>query len=202
MKALVFADLHFVDYEVWRKFLSIDHSTFDVIWILGDIDIMFLKSISENFKDKQMLGVLGNHDYLGDLEHYQIGNIHGKQALMRDLSLIGIEGCIRYKKGNDMPLHSQEEITNLLELLPYSDIVLSHNSPKGIHDKLDIAHEGYEGLIHYMDKHKPKYVLHGHQHKNIRSKYKESEVIGLYGGFIFDTNTGKFEKVLDLETEY
>lgn len=201
MKALVFADLHFVDYEVWRKFLSIDHSTFDVIWILGDIDIMFLKSISENFKDKLILGILGNHDYPGDLEHYQISNVHGKKVLIGDLGVIGVEGCVRYKKGH-LPLYTQEEIINLLNSLPEGEVVLSHNSPKGIHDKSDIAHEGYEGLIHYMDKHKPKYVLHGHQHKNIRSKYKETEVIGLYGGFIFDTNTGKTEKVLDLETEY
>jgi uncharacterized protein len=129
--------------------------------LLGDIDIMYLKSIREHFSDKPIIGVLGNHDYQGDLEYYGIVNIHGALNIIGNLRFIGIEGCVRYKK-EDAPIHTQEEISHLLQTLPCADIVISHNSPKGIHDKPGIAHEGYIGLIQYMDTHLPQYLLHGH----------------------------------------
>jgi uncharacterized protein len=199
MKLLVFADLHFVDYFIWKEFLTtIDHSQFDAVVLLGDIDIMYLKSIREHFSDKPIIGVLGNHDYQGDLEYYGIMNIHGALNIIGNLRFIGVEGCVRYKKG-EAPIHTQEEISHLLRNLPYADIVISHNSPKGIHDKPDIAHEGYAGLMEYMELHSPRYLLHGHQHQNKKTTYKETIIIGVYGGIILDVETGKVEKVLDLE---
>lgn len=200
MRFLVFADLHFVDYSKWRAFLGIDRSRFDAILLLGDIDIMFLKSIRENFSSKVMLGVLGNHDFLGDLTYYGIPDIHGRRIVFGETSIIGIEGCVRYKK-EDAPMHEQEDIVRILNKLSPCDIVISHNSPYGIHDKPDNAHVGYHGLLTFMDEKKPKYLLHGHQHKNCRTTYSETEVYGLYGGWLFDSQTGELECVLDLETE-
>ena len=200
MKFLVFADLHFVDYSKWRAFLEIDRSRFDAILLLGDIDIMFLKSIKENFKNKAMIGVLGNHDFLGDLTYYEIPDIHGKRAVFGELSFVGVEGCVRYKK-EEAPMHEQEDIIRILEEMSPSDIVLSHNSPFGIHDKADRAHVGYQGLLTYMNDKKPRYLLHGHQHKNIKTTYCETDVYGLYGGWLFDSDTGELDCVLDLETE-
>ncbi|PLS19381.1 Ser/Thr protein phosphatase [Bacillus sp. M6-12] len=200
MKLLVFADLHFVDYFKWREFLNIDHNRFDAVLLLGDIDIMFLKSIKENFSDKPIAGVLGNHDYPGDLEYYEIPNLHGKTAKIGDCRLLGVEGCVRYKRG-EAPIHEQEEIKELLRNSPAVNMVLSHNSPKGIHDKAGIAHEGYEGLIEYMDNHSPLFILHGHQHINKRTKYKNTTVLGLYGGVILDTDNATTEIVLDLEQD-
>lgn len=160
---------------------------------------MFYKSISENFQDKTILGVLGNHDCLGDLEYYGLTDIHGKSVKSGDLTICGVEWCVRYKKA-DFPLHTQEEIIDLCSKLGKCDIILSHNSPKGIHDRDDIAHEGYEGLIQYIEKHQPKYCLHGHQHKDIVSEYKGTKVIGVYGGIILNTDTGEITKVLDAES--
>jgi uncharacterized protein len=201
LKLLVFADLHFVDYFKWREFLTIDHARFDAVLLLGDIDIMFLKSITENFTDKPIAGVLGNHDYKGDLEYYEISNLHGKVKEVGTCKILGVEGCVRYKKrDSETPLYEQEEIRELLETLSYADIVASHNSPKGIHDRAGIAHEGYEGLIEYMNTHSPRYVLHGHQHINQRTSHENTIVIGMYGGLIFDTDTGETELVLDLNS--
>ncbi|WCK57479.1 metallophosphoesterase family protein (plasmid) [Aneurinibacillus sp. Ricciae_BoGa-3] len=198
MNALVFADLHVVDYTTWQSFLNIDQTRFDTVWILGDIDIMFLISIKEHFSDKPIVGVHGNHDYLGDLEYCNIPNLHGKHVRVGNLQLVGVEGCVRYKRGK-APIHTQEETNLVLGELPFADVVLSHNSPKGIHDRGDLAHEGYEGLLTYMETKKPAYVLHGHQHKNIKSRYQQTEVIGMYGGVILNTETGETEIVLDLE---
>lgn len=198
MRFLILADLHFTDADKWKAFLEIECWRFDAVLLLGDIDILLLQSIKENFKDKPMIGVLGNHDYPGDLAHFSIPDIHGKRAQMKGYRFLGVEGCVRYKAG-EAPIHEQEAITDLLRSIPEVDIVLSHNSPKGIHDKLDAAHVGYEGLLDYMVEHMPAYVFHGHQHRNIRTRYKETEVIGVYGGIVFDTDGAEIEVVLEVD---
>lgn len=200
MRFLVLADLHFVDYSKWRTFLEIERNRFDAILLLGDIDIMFLKSIKENFATKVMIGVLGNHDFHGDLTYYEIPDIHGKRAVFGEMSIVGVAGCVRYKK-EDAPMYEQEDIVHILKELSPSDKVISHNSPYGIHDKPDKAHVGYQALLTFMEEKKPRYLLHGHQHKNRKSTYCQTEVYGLYGGWLFDSKTGELECVLDLETE-
>jgi len=83
--------------------------------------------------------------------------------------------------------------------LKKADIVISHNSHYGIRDKKDLINEGYKGLLNYIDKNKPKYCVHSHQHKNIITKYKNTLVIGIYEGIILNTETNKIEKILEVE---
>ena len=78
MKILLLADLHYVDFFTWQDFLKIDRNKFDIIITLGDIDIMFLQSLTKKFPNKRIIGVHGNHDYIGDLEYLKIENMHGK----------------------------------------------------------------------------------------------------------------------------
>lgn len=198
MKLLILADLHYVDYYEWQKFLKIDKSSFDAILLLGDIDIMFLKSLKGNFPNDIMLGVLGNHDNFGDLEYFDIINIHGRTLDMGNLSIVGVEGCLKYKQEN-APLHSQEEISNMLDKISAKDILMSHNSPYGVHDKEDLAHSGYIGVSEYIKNNKPKCCIHGHQHKNIITEYEGVMVIGVYGGVILDVDTMDIEYVLNIE---
>lgn len=198
MRALILADLHFTDWNKWQTFLQIDRSRFDIIFLLGDIDIMLLESIKKHFAEKPIIGVHGNHDYPGDLSHFGIADIHGRVGNFKGTRFLGVEGCVRYKAG-EAPIHEQKDITTLLQAMPPVDIVLSHNSPKGIHDKPDIAHVGYEGLRSYIDNHQPKYVLHGHQHTNQRTMVGSTEVINIYGGVLFDTESGQIQQLLHVD---
>lgn len=198
MRFLILADLHFADSEKWKTFLSIDRSLFECALLLGDIDILLLESIKKHFSDKPIVGVHGNHDYPGDLTHFGIPDIHGKSGTINDLSILGIEGCVRYKAG-EAPIHEQEDIIELLEGSPKVDIVISHNSPRGIHDKEDKAHVGYEGLLRYIEEKRPAFVFHGHQHKNIQTHYLDTRIIGFYGGHLFDTVTGETAWVLEVD---
>lgn len=194
MKLLILADLHFVDYFEWQKFLLIDKNTFDVILLLGDIDIIYLKSILENFKGKPIHGVLGNHDFIGDLEYYNISDLNGKYVNLGEISIVGVEGCLKYNNSKS-PMHPQDEISLLCSKLPPADIIMSHNSPKGIHDKSDLPHEGYIGLLEYIKIHKPKYCLHGHQHVDEAINYLQTKILGIYGGTILDYNSGELNKL-------
>lgn len=198
MKILFVADLHFVDYRSWQEFLQIDKEKIDTIITLGDMDIVFIQSLQKNFNDKLIFGVQGNHDCVGDLDYLGITDLHGKTVQINDLTIAGVEGCVKYKYEKDTPIHTQEEIVELCKNLQPSDIIVSHNSPYDIHDKPGLAHEGYEGLLNYIDKNHPKYCIHGHQHKRIATKYDDTIVLGVYGAIILDTITGEIETVLEI----
>ena len=46
------------------------------------------------------------------------------------------------------------------------DIVLTHAPPRGYGDAEDLAHRGFEAFMPFLDKYKPKYLIHGHVHMN------------------------------------
>ena len=41
---------------------------------------------------------------------------------------------------------------------------MTHAPPAGVGDGEDIAHRGFEVLRPFLDKYRPKYLLHGHVH--------------------------------------
>lgn len=185
-------------YDEWREFLNIPKEQFDVVLLLGDIEINYLKDIAHTFSDKLIFGVQGNHDYPVDLESYDLLNLHGKTINERGLDFLGIEGCVRYKEGK-RPMHSQDDIISLLSSFPRVDVVLSHNSPKGIHDSEKYAHEGYIGLTYYIENYQPSYVFHGHQHENVLSKKGSTLIVGVFGGVVFDFSNQNIQHVLSVD---
>ena len=198
MKILFLADLHYVDFFTWQNFLKIDTNKFDIIITLGDIDIMFLQLLTKKFPNKRIIGVHGNHDYIGDLEYLKIENIHGKSITTDNIVISGLEGCLNYKK-NPL-LHMDEEINNVIKNLNSdTDVIISHNAPLGIHDKEDIAHRGYKALREFIEKNSPTFCVHGHQHKNIITEYEGTKIIGVYGGVILDTKTKEIINVIEIE---
>ncbi|MFF2531260.1 metallophosphoesterase family protein [Brevibacillus sp. NPDC058079] len=197
MKALVLSDLQGIEYREWMRFLSLDSGLFDIILFLGDIDQMYLKVITEKFPSKPKLGVLGNHDFSGDLEYFGIENIHGKMKVINGIAIAGVEGSIKYKK-EEAPMLTQEEATIICEQLPKADLLISHNSPYGIHDKSDMAHEGFMGLRTYISQKEPKYLIHGHQHSAKNTRVGNTDVIGIFGGVIFDLTNGNQLRVLEV----
>lgn len=198
MRILLLSDLHGVDYFTWQSFLKLDKCSFDIIITLGDIDIMFLQSLVENFSEKEIVGVHGNHDYNGDLEYFNINNIHGKSTSKDGVVISGLEGCLPYKKS--LLLHADEDIEGTIKNIdPNTNIIISHNSPFGIHDKEGIVHRGYKALREFIEKNNPEFCIHGHQHQNIITEYGKTKIIGVYGGIVLDTETNEIRRVINLE---
>jgi Icc-related predicted phosphoesterase len=69
----------------------------------------------------------------------------------------------------------------LLANLPPVDVVVSHNSPQGIHDREDEVHYGFEGLRLYMGRAKPNVLVHGHQGVDKETPVGDTRVIGVCG---------------------
>ena len=78
-------------------------------------------------------------------------------------------------------LYEQEEVAERLSTFPSADIFLSHNSPRGIHDRDDGIHVGFDGLSAYLSRAQPKLLIHGHQHIERETIAAGIRVLAVYG---------------------
>jgi Icc-related predicted phosphoesterase len=73
----------------------------------------------------------------------------------------------------------------------YLDILLTHAAPSGLNDRPDPAHVGFEAFVRFIERYKPKYLLHGHVHLydiNARRsvRHGETEIINVYDHYVLD----------------
>lgn len=165
---------------------------YDVCVLLGDISSDVVMRIRE-LVTKPIYAVGGNHDTRSMYIDVDIPYINGQCVEVNGLTIVGIEGCNRYKKSNNFIMLSQEESLMIAELLPPADILISHDS---CYERYGTApnKRGLKGISCYIEKNKPKLHLHGHYH--IYDKYEVGDTLCLacYGCMLVDTD-GNAEKV-------
>lgn len=200
MRILFVADLHCYDVDVLEEKIALI-KTLDVLCFLGDMDNWAIQYLKEKFPEADRWGLRGNHDYRYLEEDKSIIDLHLNRIEKENLSFVGFEGSHRYKQ-TDGALYEQNESFAIVQEKYKADVLLSHNALRGIHDKEDIAHVGFEGLKKYVDTFHPKYVFHGHEHKTRTTIYKKkfwfskkTVIHCVYGFTIFDTNTGEIEDI-------
>jgi Icc-related predicted phosphoesterase len=134
----------------------------DAIVCLGDLDRAWIESIASVRVPR--LGVHGNHDPDHVLREVEVEDLHMRRTATGGLTFAGFEGCVRYSRSGDHQ-YTQKEATKLARKLPAADVLICHCPPRGINDDPeDPAHIGFEGLRDWVDRHQPRYVLHGHTH--------------------------------------
>jgi len=134
----------------------------DAVFCLGDLDRAWIESLAGLTVPR--VGVHGNHDPPGLLQEVEVDDLHGRRASVGGLTVAGFEGCVRYGGGG--PHHyTQRQASKLAKKLPAADILISHCPPRGINDDPeDPAHVGFEGLLDWVRRHRPRHLLHGHTH--------------------------------------
>jgi hypothetical protein len=179
----------------------------DVALVLGcgDLPFYYLEFIVT------MLGgplfyVIGNHgnavrrryapahewEYPGGCE-----NIDGRVVHYKGLLIAGLEGSMRYNNTPEFQYTEREMALKVWGLAPrlvlnkllhgrYVDILITHAPPFGIHDKPDRCHQGFRVFRTFMERFRPRYLIHGHVHvynplEPTDSVYKETRVINTYG---------------------
>jgi len=131
----------------------------DAVVTLGDLRPDWIASLAA--LDLPRLGVHGNHDAEHALAPLGMRNVHMTRAEVGGWSFAGFEGCVRYRDGPHQ--YTQGEASRLARRLPAADILLCHCPPEGINDEPDDpAHVGFSGLRKWVERHSPRYVLHGH----------------------------------------
>ena len=140
----------------------------DAIVLLGDLDRAWIESL--RMLRIPRVGVHGNHDPDDLLQEMEVEDLHGRRTSLGGLSVAGFEGCVRYGHGGPHQ-YTQKEAAKLVKKLPAADVLICHCPPLGIDDEPDDpAHAGFRGLREWVDRHQPRYILHGHTTPDPRTR--------------------------------
>lgn len=142
----------------------------DLIISCGDIAPEYLVFLKEKLLCP-LYYVKGNHDIRHD-GYYPEGctDINKKLVLFNSLRILGIEGSNWYNgKENQFTEKEMKKIVRSLWFTLFKskgvDIVVTHASPRHIHDGEDLCHKGFQCFLNFIEKYNPKYFIHGHIHK-------------------------------------
>lgn len=133
--------------------------------------------------------------------HYGATYLDGKVRRVGGLIIAGLGGSMRYNSGEHQ-FTERQMYRRMVRLIPrllwnriihgrYLDILLTHASPRGIHDKQDPCHIGFQSMLWFMRWFRPRYLLHGHIHLydlNAQrvTRYRETEVINVYDHYVLE----------------
>ncbi len=139
----------------------------------GDMPSAYLEFITTTL-NLPLFYVRGNHDerYIENPPGGE--NLHQRVIEYNGLTFAGIEGSIQYNRGDVQ--YTDWEVNWLVLRMGLRlglrrwrkgrgvDVLVTHSPPYGIHDRNDVAHQGFKGLLRFMDWYRPRYMLHGHVH--------------------------------------
>ena len=118
-----------------------------------------------------------------------------------DLIIMGLGGSMLYNHGESQYTEKQMQwrINKLVPRLMYNkkrygravDILITHAPPSGMGDGEDLCHKGFECFLQFMEKYRPRYLLHGHVHlDDINAQriyeYCGTKVINIYKNYILE----------------
>ena len=218
MKILCVSDR--VDPLIYTNSIRERFADVDMVLAAGDLPMDYLDFIVSSLNIPAFF-VFGNHhlkDYCkyrdrndspysekDDNEMYGPGAEHmgTKVKYENGVIIAGLGGCMRYNKEKNQYTEFQMRL-EILKIMPalvfnkifrgrYLDILLTHAAPRGIHDREDRCHMGFENFLWFMRKFKPKYLVHGHIHLYDMSeprstKYNSTTVINACGHYLLETN--------------
>ena len=212
MKILCISD--FIDPLVYSPNIKNRFSDIDLILCAGDLPLDYLDFIISSL-NKPLLFVFGNHHINRQTDpddmlknDWSTNHIGSKIKIEEDLIIAGLGGCMRYNRGQNQYSEFQM-LMEIFKLIPsliinkifrkrYLDILLTHAPPKGIHDKEDKCHRGFKVFLWFMEKFKPKFLIHGHIHlydlsdKRI-TKWKNTTIINAYSHYVLIINKAEID---------
>ena len=152
----------------------------DLLLACGDVADQVILEAAQAYGVTRILAVKGNHDadaaFASPIENLHLTVVeHGG-----GLRIGGCNGCWKYKPRGAF-LYDQAEAHRLLAGFPPVDILITHNSPRGIHDREDGVHPGFDALADYLHRAEPRLLLHGHQHVDRETQIGRTTVVGVHG---------------------
>lgn len=151
----------------------------EVVIACGDFHEAVIARIAQKVRAAHVLAVKGNHDGSGEFPD-PIVDLHLREYTLGGIRFGGFAGSWRYKP-RGYHLFDQEEVTRLLASFPPVDVFVAHNSPRGVHDRDDHVHYGFDAFVSYIELAKPRLFIHGHQHVDRETRVGDTTIIGVYG---------------------
>ena len=170
----------------------------DLILSCGDLSSKYL-SFLVTMGRAPLLYVHGNHDKTYDLHPPEgCDCVEDRIVSVRGLRILGLGGSYLYSGGPHQ--YTEEQMARRIRRLRFQlwksggvDIVLTHAPMRGYGDGEDYAHQGFSSLLGLVDKHRPRYLIHGHVHANYGANLPRvlhrggTTVINAYERFVLDT---------------
>ena len=141
----------------------------DLIISCGDLSSKYL-SFLVTMARCPVLYVHGNHD-TGYKQNPPDGCdcIDDAIVVYNGVRIMGLGGCRKYHPGAHQ--YTEKQMRLRIALLTWKmkrlggiDILVAHAPPEGLGDDDDPAHWGFAAFREFLDKHHPKYFVHGHVH--------------------------------------
>ena len=209
MKILCVSDQ--IDPLIYTNSLKERCAGVDLILSAGDLPVDYHDFIVSALK-KPLFFVLGNNYTDNHTDRGETAHIDKKVCYETGLIVAGLGGTVKYAKYNTRLNRGENQFTDfqmniqIIKLLPslvynrlfrgrFLDILLTHASPRGIHDKNDEYRRGFKGFLWFMRAFKPRYLVHGHIHlydspETRSTKYFSTTVVNAFGHYILNLNTG------------
>lgn len=166
-------------------------SPIDAVIGLGDLQGSWIEELAG--VDKPMLGVYGNHDEHDYMKALGMTNLHLRSEKLHGVTFTGFEGCVRYRR-DGVRQYTQAQASKLVKRLKPADVLVCHCPPAGINDDPDDqAHTGFEGLRAWVDRVRPRYVLHGHTYPHpgrLVRRLGETQVVHVSGARVVEISGG------------
>jgi len=156
----------------------------DVVLACGDIADQVILEAAKAHACQTIFAVKGNHDTNIPFMT-PIVDLHLHACHFGGFSFGGLNGAWKYKPRGNF-LYDQPEVEEFLASFPPVDIFISHNSPRGVHEREDGIHSGFDGLNLYIVRARPRVVFHGHQHTEQETRVHNTRVIGIHGHKIIE----------------
>lgn len=186
MRALVVAD------EIDERLRTCGvRAAVDLVLGAGDLPYGYLASLADAV-DRPCVFVPGNHD--ADLTGFTRSrgltlragfpqawpgppggiNADGRVVDVAGLRIAGLGGSVRYSDGPNQWTQAQQHrrarrLVRLAGRLHRRDgrgvdVLLTHAPPRGVGDRADPPHHGFDCLLWTVERLQPKWLLHGHIH--------------------------------------
>jgi Icc-related predicted phosphoesterase len=202
MKILAVSDR--VEPLIYSPAIRQNFSDVDLVLGCGDLPTYYLEYIVTMLSTR-LFYVIGNHanevQNLYDIPEkwkYPGGcdNLDGRVIRHQGLLLAGLEGSMRYNNSPYFQYTEREMMWKMWKLVPalllnklrygrYLDILVTHAAPRGIHDRSDVCHTGFEAFLTLMRVFRPRFLIHGHIHahtpwETTETVYEDTTVLNAY----------------------
>lgn len=202
MKILAVSDK--VDERIYSMNLKERFDNIDLILSCGDLPFYYLEYIV-TLLQAPLLYVQGNHGPEVELspsgeekrEAWGCVNIDNRIVDIQGFLVGGLEGSMRYTAQGKYQYTDLEMQLKAWRMAPrlwlnrlfkgrHIDILITHAPPYGIQDGQDLCHTGFKAFLSFMDRYRPRYLLHGHMHlyrtdESRTSHYGSTDIVNVYG---------------------